>query len=370
MNKKPFRATDGPMIMLIAFALMLVGQLVASFVLIGTQSDGAYQIINVLAMIAFQIIYLATYLIYTKKKGIVSAFSVRNKITVWAIIGTIGVTVLCFFGFIGLAYYFEYLLGGLGYTASGFMPTTPLAIALMVIATVIAAPVGEETIFRSALLSGLIKNNRSELMPCIISGICFALMHINPSQTVYQFCLGFVAAYLTLKCRSVLPAMVTHGLSNALALIFSYTKIGGAIDGFYAQSGLNAGITLLTCVAFPIVAGVAIWLVCKYLKKVEKAAFPDKFKLSPRVIWIDETTNQPIYEPTEYVASIDGEGESMKKSSVENRLAGQERLMSQYQRDNEESGIFGKSSYKVALGIYFVLTVFMWIINFAAGIVQ
>ncbi|MBR2970734.1 MAG: CPBP family intramembrane metalloprotease [Clostridia bacterium] len=370
MNKKPFRATDGPMIMLIAFVLMLVSQVIASFLLIGRQMDGAYELINVLAMIAFQVIYLYTYLVYTKKKGIVSTFSVRNKITAWAIICAIGVTALCFFGFIGLSYYFEHLLGGLGYMGSGFMPTTPLAIAVMVLATVVVAPIGEETIFRSALLSGLIKNNRSELVPCIISGLCFALMHMNPSQTVYQFCLGFVAAHLTLKCRSVLPAMVVHGLSNALALVFSYTKIGYAIDGFYAQSGQNGGVTLLTCVLFPIAAGIAIWFVCKYLKKAEKKAHPDKFKLSPRVIWIDEATNQPIYRPSEYSIGASGEEQTMKKSAVENRLLAQERLMSQYQSDNEESGAFGKKSNKVAYGIYFVLTAFMWLTTFAAGLMQ
>lgn len=370
MNKKPFRATDGPMIMLIAFALMLVGQVVASFLLIGRQQQEVFELINVLAMIAFQVIYLAAYFVYTKKKSIASSFCVRNKITVWAIICAIGATVLCFFGFIGLAYYFEHLLGGLGYTGSGFMPTSPLAIALMVFATVIAAPIGEETIFRSALLSGLIKNNRSELVMCIISGLCFALMHISPSQTVYQFCLGFVAAYITLQCRSVLPAIVLHGLSNALALVFSYTQIGNAIDGFYAQSGQSVGITLLTCIALPIVAGTAIWLVCKHLKKVEKKAHPDKFNQVPRVIWIDESTNQPIYEPNEYSVGAGGEYKTMNNSTVENRLAAQERLMSEYQSDNEETGLFGKSSYKIAFGVYFVLTVFMWLITFAAGMIQ
>ena len=379
MEKKPYRAADGPMIMLIAFAIMLVAQLIASMVVlgIGEVSKQTEEIINCVSMIIFQLVFITTYLVYTKKSKITNVFSPKNAITVWSVFGAVLVALVCFFGFIGLAYYFEYLLGSIGYNSPSLDVNSTVGIALLVVVTVIAAPICEETVFRSSLLSGVSRVRRDELGVCIISGACFALMHINPSQTVYQFCLGTVAAYLTLKWRSVLPAMILHALSNAFALMLSYMEFGGAVQGFYARTGHDLVVTGLTCVLLPAAAVAIIWILCKYVKKAEQKKLADKYKREPQVVWIDEATKQPVFEGDQ--ASSDTDGNRLVERGVspfsgehvfEDKMERQKELMQEYKANNgERSGLLGSKSYQIAFGIYFGITAFMWIISFLAGLV-
>lgn len=372
MNKKPFKAADGPMLMLIAFVVTLVAQLVMSVVLVATQGLGetASDVINCIGLLLFQAAFISTYLVYTKKRNIVSSFSPRNKITVWSVLAGVLIGIICFFCFAGLAYYFEYLLKLTGYVGSGMEINTTAGIILLIVATVIVAPMCEETIFRSAFLSGVTNAHRDEIGPCLLSGLCFALMHINPEQTVYQFCLGAAAAYVAIKSRSVIPAMVMHSTSNLLAVLMSFTKAGNAVDGFYMKVESNVLIALLLCLLLPIVACVIIWLIGKYLKKTEQKKYPNKFK-SARVIWIDENTKLPIYEGEE--APVITEENRMLQQGFSpftgtpilvDRLEQQKTLMDEYQRNNDQSG--GKS-YRRAFIIYFALTMVLWIFTLISG---
>lgn len=377
MNKKPFRAADGTMIMLLAFALMLAAQLIAGFVLVAASiiSETAIEIVQYGGTLLFEAVYLLVYIVYTKKKNIVSTFSPRNKITVWSILAAILIAFICFVSFIGLAYYFEDLLIKSGYATSDMPINSPISIVILVIATVIAAPICEETIFRSAFLSGATKVRKDEIGTAVLCGLCFALMHINPEQTIYQFCLGTVAAYITLKCRSVVPAIIVHAMSNGLALLMSFTSVGISVDGFYSQIGSNVLITLLLCLLLPVVACVLIWLICKFLKKAEQKKYPDKYNFPPKVIWIDEVTHEPIYEGGE-VPNINDENRIVQRGFspftgapvLVDRLELQNALMEEYNSENgEKSGTLGKNTYKTAFWLYMGLTIVFWLITLASG---
>ncbi|MCH5163523.1 MAG: CPBP family intramembrane metalloprotease [Clostridiales bacterium] len=378
MNKKPFKAVDGPIIMLLAFAFMLVAQVVMSFAIIGVMSNPtAYEIINCIGMFVFQAVFMSVYLVYTKKRNIASTFTPRNKITIWSVLGAILIAIICFFCFIGLAYIFEILLAKTGYTSSEIGMDSVPAIVLLLIATVIVAPICEETIFRSAFLSGVTKVRKDEIGTSFLCGICFALMHMNPSQTVYQFCLGTIAAYITLKCRNVIPAMIIHATSNLLAMLMSLLDVGVAIDEFYMKVGTNWLIMILLCVAAPIIACVLVWLICKYLKKAEQKKYPDKYNLPRKVIWIDEVTKQPIYEGDE-VPVITEENRIIQRGFspftgapvLVDRLELQNALMDDYVRNNgEKTGGLGKKSYEKAFGIYFALTIALWFMTFIEGFI-
>lgn len=375
MNKKPFRAADGPMLMLLAFAMMMLGQVALSIIMVPFVFNGiGTDILNYLGLIAFQAIYLGTYLHYTKKRGIKSSFSPRNKITIWSILAALLIAIISFTCFIGPAYLFEGLIEGTGYTSQGIEASGALQIIILVFATVIAAPICEESVFRSALLSGLKKARKDDIGTSLLCGLCFALMHINPSQTVYQFCLGTVAAYITLKCKNVLPAMVLHGTSNLLALIMSMTTLGQAMDEFYMKVNDNILIALILCALLPIVACVLIWLICRYLHKAEKKKYPNKFE-EPRVIWIDENTKEPIYEGDE--APVVTEENRMVQRGFSpftgapvyvDRLELQSALMEEYlNKHDEKKGALGKNSYKTALVIYFAATITLWLLTFVSG---
>lgn len=352
-NKKPFKMSDGPMIMLLAFAAMLVGQVVFSLLILAVNgiSELAGEILNLFAMIAFQGIYVAIFFVYTKKQNIKSDFW-SGKITVWSVICAVVISAICFFSFSGLSQLFEVLLEKTGYTPSEIPTSGAFSVVLLAIATIFIAPIGEETIFRGALLSGAAKYG-NDISLSLMSGALFALMHISPQQTVYQFFLGSVAAYAMLKSGNVLTSMIIHGLSNLFAVLLSYTDMGMKIMDFYVgQIGHNVIMTLIFCVLLPVVAVAAVWLLCMCLNKLEKKKYPEKFK---RILFIDENTLTPVYE-------LDKIGAMDEKSVFR-----QKELKKMYM-EKDKCGFLGNKTYEKTLGIYIAVTVILWISKFVASL--
>ncbi len=378
MNRKPFSAYDGPCLMLVAIVAMLVGQFVITLVILGVgglvgEGSVAYEVVNFLGTFLFECIYLAAFLVYTKKRNISCDYNPLKKTNVTSAVAAPLLALVCLFSYMGLAALFSGLLSKIGFTdmSGGFISTTPFTLIMVIIDTVIAAPICEELIFRVGLLSGMNKTNASTLKMCLISGICFALMHMNPTQTVYQFFLGAVMAYVVIKTGSALTSMIMHATNNAFALILMNTNFGTAIDGFYAQVDSNVLIALLCCVLLPAVGTVVIWLVSKYLNKAERKNHPQKFT-ARKVVWIDENTNEPIFEGEE-APVITEENRTMVRGYnsrtgepiVVDRVELQQALMKNYLAGNERTG-----KYKQAFIIYFCLTTVMWLFMLGSGILS
>lgn len=90
-------------------------------------------------------------------------------------------------------------------------------LALFVIALLPA--VGEELLMRGTVLPGLA--TRGVWFGVFISALLFSLMHGNPVQTVYQFCIGAVLAVLFLLSGSIWPCVIVHFLNNFITLTIS-----------------------------------------------------------------------------------------------------------------------------------------------------
>jgi len=45
---------------------------------------------------------------------------------------------------------------------------------------------------------------------------------MNPAQTIYQFFLGFAAAYLVIYSKSVVPGIIIHAVSNGLVILMEF----------------------------------------------------------------------------------------------------------------------------------------------------
>lgn len=89
----------------------------------------------------------------------------------------------------------------------------------------IAAPIGEEFIFRG-LLYPLLRNRLSVVGAVGISAIAFALVHFMPPLIPALLVMGAVLAIIVERFQSIYPAMLVHGLNNAAALIALYAAIG------------------------------------------------------------------------------------------------------------------------------------------------
>jgi membrane protease YdiL (CAAX protease family) len=91
----------------------------------------------------------------------------------------------------------------------------------LLIAGVIVAPVVEEIFFRGFVFSGL-RNRYSWRTAAVISSLFFALVHLQPAALIPIFILGYIFSYLYYRSNSIMPAILMHISTNALALGAAY----------------------------------------------------------------------------------------------------------------------------------------------------
>lgn len=121
--------------------------------------------------------------------------------------------------YIAAGYLFCLLAGGL---VSVFISSPPEGVAISVLAIashVLIAPIAEELLYRRAMLSAL--SFWGAVPAVILSSLIFAVQHGSPPQMVYAFLCGAAFALITLKTKSVVPAVAVHILNNATVMIFS-----------------------------------------------------------------------------------------------------------------------------------------------------
>ncbi len=130
----------------------------------------------------------------------------------------------------GLAFttelFFEFL-GLFGYTPTespfpDMTNTTNFVLGIFIIAALPAFC--EEMLFRGVILSSL--ERKGKWTAILLSALFFMLMHASPLQTVYQFILGVIMAFVAYKSRSVMTTMFIHFLNNFIAIAFEYVGLG------------------------------------------------------------------------------------------------------------------------------------------------
>ncbi len=126
--------------------------------------------------------------------------------------------------------YFEVYVLGIDPEAGAIKMDTVSSVVMIVIVTVFLAPVVEETIYRGVLFHGL-KSEMKPVKAVMLSALSFMLMHMSPLQTIYQFSLGVLAAFIVYRSKKLLPAILLHAASNAIALIIECTPLGAAVGG-------------------------------------------------------------------------------------------------------------------------------------------
>lgn len=90
---------------------------------------------------------------------------------------------------------------------------------------VIVAPLSEELLFRGIILRGLLRRYRP-VVAILLSSLLFALMHLNPWQTISAFTLGLIFGWFFLRTGSVWPGVVGHAINNFIALIMNIAPFG------------------------------------------------------------------------------------------------------------------------------------------------
>lgn len=256
--KNKINYKTGSVIYLAGISFDLIAQFAFSIVMIATAaalgfSDATelswYSTANFVAMFFLQAAFVLA-LIFGLKRQNCELF-VKPTVPTWkqALFGLIAVFV-CLTCFSWAGEWFYVLLDAVGFKFSGIELNGAVDIALAIVVTVVIAPIVEETLFRNALLGGLL-SEKKPVHAILMCGAAFALMHMSAQQTVYQFMLGCTCAYIVYKTGSIVTSIAVHAVNNAAALALSFvnlpvlTPAEGQISVLLKNPLLAAIITLL-----------------------------------------------------------------------------------------------------------------------------
>lgn len=108
-------------------------------------------------------------------------------------------------------------LSGYGGSRSYFPDLAGWKVLPALIVMAVLPALFEESLFRGAVLQN-IRRDAGELNSVFLCGMCFALFHASPEQTIYQFVCGCAFALLALRSRSLIPCFIVHFLNNAVII--------------------------------------------------------------------------------------------------------------------------------------------------------
>ncbi len=92
----------------------------------------------------------------------------------------------------------------------------------LVMALVVFAPIGEETLFRGFLYEGLAASRGGPILAVIISSLTFALLHAFQYDLygiVAVAAMGFFLGFIRYRYQSLLLTMLLHAAGNAFATL-------------------------------------------------------------------------------------------------------------------------------------------------------
>ena len=100
-------------------------------------------------------------------------------------------------------------------------------IYVIILAVVIVPAVCEELIFRGYVLNRLSKTASKPVVPIIVTGLIFSLVHADLYKLLPVAVMGIALSYIAVKTGSVLIPMILHMLNNALSIVMLFTASGG-----------------------------------------------------------------------------------------------------------------------------------------------
>ena len=100
---------------------------------------------------------------------------------------------------------------------------TPFQYVLFSVLLCAFPAIAEELFFRGVLLNSLAGVKKTAGVFTV--ALCFALYHGSVAQLFYQFIYGLGLCFLTLKAKSVIPAVIAHFANNFAVLSLTYFQI-------------------------------------------------------------------------------------------------------------------------------------------------
>ncbi|MCM1372376.1 MAG: CPBP family intramembrane metalloprotease [Bacteroides sp.] len=209
---------------LLAILLMLLLQAAAGLALLiaqlikghGITADGTPEqmfdasLMAICLFVADVIISLACLAIFRRKQYSRSQYvpsSSTWKQNLWGMLG-------CVFGVVALDLMTELMaIPNLMEEQMMAICDTPWGVA----AIALAAPVGEEMLFRWGIMGHLLHHNRGVAESIFVSALLFGLIHMNPAQVFFATAMGVLLGMLYWKTGNIFLPVLLHVLNNSVA---------------------------------------------------------------------------------------------------------------------------------------------------------
>ncbi|MDD3223285.1 MAG: type II CAAX endopeptidase family protein [Clostridium sp.] len=120
----------------------------------------------------------------------------------------------------------------------------------------------EEMTVRGVILSGYKKMNINKV--AIITGLMFAILHMNPPQFLYTFAIGIILAHMVDATDSIFSSMICH-------FIFNGINAASAWHTFRSLSKINSTVPPSSSIIMLfIISAICVWLIAIIIGKIRR----------------------------------------------------------------------------------------------------
>lgn len=224
--KKNFKFSNTGNAFLLAFASYYAVNLILQALFALLLPKNIATIFSTWVMFAINaIVFVGVMYWYSRKKNVnfVSATKLNVKINKKQIGLIILLSVFSIMAFLPLSNIFLDILSRIGYKAGLSIPATDTNIWILLLSLFLLAvlpAISEEILMRGVVLNSAVQKGNYSYAIVITAGM-FSLMHGNAVQTVHQFLLGMVLAYIVIVSRSLWSAIVLHFVNNFLSIVLN-----------------------------------------------------------------------------------------------------------------------------------------------------
>ena len=144
---------------------------------------------------------------------------------------------------------------------------SPIAYVMLVISTVILAPIWEELFFRGIMLRKFMIKWRTSTS-IFVSSLLFAIFHFQLATIIYAFLIGVVLSIVYLKTKNIVVPIIMHAVANLLSILLLWPSDKELLERQWLNyllhlSRTELSIILVISIVLFIVVTIALWLVIR-----------------------------------------------------------------------------------------------------------
>ena len=107
-----------------------------------------------------------------------------------------------------------------------------------ILSLAVVGPLVEEIYFREGIQGSLHRAGVSPWMAILVSAFCFGVIHFNPAQVPFAFCIGVILGVIYYKTGHVVLTSLIHIFNNSMAVV-EMRLLGEEIDTFSYEQALG-----------------------------------------------------------------------------------------------------------------------------------